>query len=170
MEEEGCLPAHAVELIRSRLAAELRAAFDGHSAVSSKSGQRIPITVDECPILHGYWGEDTMMTMSHQSALLGALSVQFELPNAVRKLLMADGALFDAFATAIFNTYDALVAPGSVAEPCEDWETEGHGRYLASLGTARQPLTGLTVSSSLRVESVAAIMIIIITARLERGG
>ena len=39
-----------------------------------------------------------MMTMSHQSALLGALAIQLELPSAVRKLLMVDGA-FDAFAT-----------------------------------------------------------------------
>lgn len=159
MEEEGCLPPHAVELIRSRLTAELRAAFKGHSAVSSKSGRRIPITVDDDPNLHGYWGEDTMMTMSHQSTLLGALSVQFELPTAVRKLLMVDSALFDAFATAIFNTYDALVAPGSIAEPCEDWESEGgHGRYLESLGTARQPLTELVVNQSLGVEGVAAML------------
>ena len=98
------------------------------------------------------------MTLSHQSALLGALAVQFELPNAVRKLLMTDGELFDAFATAIFNTYDALVAPGSVAEPCEGWETEGHGSYLASLGTVRYPLAELVVNPSLGMESVAAML------------
>ena len=161
MEEEGCLHPRAVERIRAHLTAELRAAFDGYSAVSSKSGRRLAITVDEDPDLHGYWGEDTMMTMSHQSALLGALAIQLELPSAVRKLLMADGALFDAFATAILNTYDAalVVTQEPTAEPREGWEDEdGHGRYLATLGTARHPLMELAVHPSLGVEGVAAML------------
>ena len=159
MEEEGCLEPRAVELIRSRLAKELRAAFKGRSAVSSKSGRNIAITVEEDPVLHGYWGEDTMMTMSHQGALLGATAVQFELPNAVRKLLMADGALFDAFATAIFNTYEALVSTGVAEQSRPGWEDDGDtGRYLKNLGTARQPLKELAVTPMLGTEGVAAML------------
>ena len=99
------------------------------------------------------------MTMSHQGALLGATAVQFELPNAVRKLLMADGALFDAFATAVFNTYDALVSTGVAEQSRPGWENDGDtGRYLEHLGTARQPLKELAVTPMLGTEGVAAML------------
>merc|ERR1719421_1946704 len=108
MEEEGCLGADAVAAFKNVVASELRRAFAGRSAVSSKSKRSMPVTVDAEPCLHGYWGEETWMTMSHQSALLGATSLQLELPNAVRKLLMSDTKLMDALATAIYNVHSAL--------------------------------------------------------------
>merc|ERR1712146_116648 len=128
-------------------------------AVSSKSKQSFPITVEEHPQLHGWWGSDTAMTMSHQAAMLGATAVQFELPTAVRQLLMVDGALFDAFATAIFNTYEALVSTGVAEQSRPGWKDDvDTGRYLEHLGTARKPLKELAVTPMLGTEGVAAML------------
>jgi len=195
MEEEGCLQRCAVDQIRSRLAHDLRAAFRGRSALSSKSKRVLPITVEEQPQLHGWWGSDTAMTMSHQAAMLGATAVQLELPNAVRKLLMADGALldalattigtlnphphphprphprprprprphagalFDAFAAAIFHTHEALLSTGVAEQSRPGWQEDGEtGRYLEHLGTARQPLKELAVTPRLGLDAVAAML------------
>jgi len=99
------------------------------------------------------------MTMSHQAAMLGATAVQLELPNAVRKLLMADGALFDAFAAAIFHTHEALLSTGVAEQSRPGWQEDGEtGRYLEHLGTARQPLKELAVTPRLGLDAVAAML------------
>ena len=65
MLEEGCLPEADVEALRATLVTELRAAFAGRTARSSKAAadhRPFPITINADPLLHGYWGEDTVMT------------------------------------------------------------------------------------------------------------
>jgi len=140
MEEEGW-GAVAIDSIRHRLTLELRRAFDGQTAVSRRSGRRLAVTVDPNPILHGYWGEDTVATMSHQTVCLGTPALQLELPYSVRELLMRDGALFDRFATAIFSTFEEAVARdgcgGKPAAPTAAW---------ARMGSATAPLKELVVS------------------------
>jgi len=161
MEEEGCLSVDAVRAFKAIVASELRKAFAGHSAISSKSKRLLPVTVEAEPCLHGYWGEETWMTMSHQSVLLGATSLQLELPNAVRKLLMADAKLMDGFANALYNAYDALrLACLARFEPLPSWSSMGgHGFYLAGMGTARKPLCELVVSeSATRVETITEML------------
>ena len=145
LEEEGCLSSSAVDQLRARLTERLQHALKGKAAVSAKSKRRMPITVQPDPVLHGYWGNDTVMTMSHQSALLGATSLQFELPTAVRQLLMVDQAAFEGFADAIFDTYDALAAHAPA--PVRGWTDSDEGQYLAAMGSAKQPLHELAVSS-----------------------
>jgi hypothetical protein len=101
LQEAGCLTEEAVQTLRTKLVAELRIAFKGRIAVSSKVKKPFPITIEADPILDGYWGRDTVMTISHQAALLGITAVQLEIPLAIRRLLMKDEALMDAFASAI---------------------------------------------------------------------
>ena len=101
------------------------------------------------------------MTMSHQSVLLGATSLQLELPNAVRKLLMADTKLMNAFAIALYNSFDALrLACVARFEPLPSWSAlGGHGLYLAGLGTARKPLCELAVSEgAAQVNTITAML------------
>ena len=161
MYADGCLEPAAVNRLRAFLGAELRTAFAGRTARSGKSGRLLPITVDERPQLHGWWGRGTVMTLSHQAALLGATAVQLELPCAVRSLLNEDAALFDSFAAAIFNTYDALAAAARAGElrPREGWaRDEDGGLYLARLGTADRPLAELAVTPQLGADGAAAML------------
>ena len=100
-----------------------------------------------------------LMGFHESHARLRALAEDGALQDAVRKLLMADGALFDAFATAIFNTYEALVSTGVAEQSRPGWEDDGDtGRYLKNLGTARQPLKELAVTPMLGTEGVAAML------------
>ena len=87
--------------------------------------------------------------------------MQLELPCAVRSLLNEDAALFDAFAAAIFNTYDALAAAARAGElrPREGWaRDEDGGLYLARLGTADRPLAELAVTPQLGADGAAAML------------
>ena len=154
MEEEGCLSEAAVDAIREHLCTQLRHVFKGRTAVSSKSKKTFPITIEADPVLHGYWGEDTVMTMSHQSALLGATALQLEIPKAVRTMLAADDRLLSAFARAIFNTYDALVAADCAGPRRDDW----CGDYFAGHGSATAPLRELTVTAGLGADGMHAML------------
>jgi hypothetical protein len=147
MEEEGCLSAEAVDAMREHLCAELREVFMGRTAVSSKSKKSFPITIEPDPALHGYWGQNTVMTMSHQSALLGATALQLEIPMAVRTMLSNDDVLLGRFARAIFNTYDALVVVA--AEEARSRRAGWEGDYFAGHASATAPLRELTVTSGL---------------------
>ena len=114
------------------------------------------------------------MTISHQSALLGATSVQLEVPLAIRSLLHHDTALFDAFAAALFNTYDAhlrrlasrgIIAPiiggggggdGHSGVPAAQWTKHGH--YFDGLGSASEPLREL-VLTQLRPKQIRTMLV-----------
>ena len=146
LQEAGCLTEEAVQTLRTKLVAELRIAFKGRIAVSSKVKKPFPITIEADPILDGYWGRDTVMTISHQAALLGITAVQLEIPLAIRRLLMKDEALMDAFASAIYETFDKLVV--KTALPLrEGWATSAQlGRYLEGLASAEEPLCALTMT------------------------
>lgn len=146
LEEEGCLTEEAVQTLRTVLVTELRRAFKGRIAVSSKVKKPFPITIEADPILNGYWGRGTVMTISHQAALLGITAVQLEIPLAIRRLLMKDEALFDAFASAIYKPFDKLVAKAALPLR-EGWATSAElGRYLEGLGSAEEPLCALTLT------------------------
>ena len=146
LEEEGCLTKEAVRTLRTNLVTELRIAFKGRIAVSSKVKKPFPITIEADPILNGYWGRGTVMTISHQAALLGITAVQLEIPLAIRRLLMKDDALFEAFASAIYKTFDKLVAKAALPLR-EGWATSAElGRCLEGLGSADEPLCPLTLT------------------------
>ncbi|CAK9004677.1 Uncharacterized protein CT_035 [Durusdinium trenchii] len=54
--------------------------------VLSQKGKQIKVEAD--PALHGFWGADTVTTISHQSVLLGIPAVQFEMPPRLREQLI----------------------------------------------------------------------------------
>ncbi|CAE7706757.1 unnamed protein product, partial [Symbiodinium necroappetens] len=71
--------------------------------VLSLKGKQIKVDADPC--LHGFWGEDTVTTISHQSVLLGIPAVQFEMPPRLREQLVRDPELGRRFADAIAEIY-----------------------------------------------------------------
>lgn len=75
--------------------------------------------VEAEPVLHGYWGDDTNTTMSHQSILLGIPAAQLEIPLTMRKALMSDGKFLDQFASAIANTYKQVMIEQQMFGPSE---------------------------------------------------
>jgi len=64
----------------------------------------------EC-YLHGYWGDNMMTTMMHQSVLLGIPSLQLEIPSSVRKLLNDNDEFRDKFLNALINVYNQVIVP-----------------------------------------------------------
>ena len=101
----------ATELIKGALGPALEGALGGRSLVSRKSKKRMPITIELDPLLSGYWGHynESPLTISHQSVLLGIPALQLEIPYSIRELLMADAKAFDAFAAALFEAIDAAL-------------------------------------------------------------
>lgn len=77
--------------------------------VRSASGQRI--NVDCHPTLHGYWGEGTVATLSHQSVSLGIPAVQLEMPPSLRGRLVEDVELARLFGSAISRIYRETITP-----------------------------------------------------------
>ncbi|EFC39660.1 predicted protein [Naegleria gruberi] len=67
------------------------------------------LTIDSEPHLHGYWGENTVTTISHQSVMLGMPALQIEIPMEVRKDMISNEALLDELAKAIVETYKKSV-------------------------------------------------------------
>lgn len=57
------------------------------------------------PALHGYRGEDTYTTLSHQSVLLGIPAVQLEIPLTMRKALVTSDTFLDQFANSVAQVY-----------------------------------------------------------------
>merc|ERR1711939_410361 len=76
-----------VAAFKEHLAQGLDHALSQRHVLSAK-GNLMSAEVD--PDLHGYWGEDTATTMSHQSVLLGVPAVQFECPPRLREKLVTD--------------------------------------------------------------------------------
>ena len=97
------------ESIKEQLDESFTAVFGSKSLVSRKSNKRLALAVELDPYLSGYWGEDTVMTLSHQSILLGAPSFQLEIPYSLRKLLMEDEEFFTKFSTALYEVYDLIL-------------------------------------------------------------
>ena len=92
--------------------------FAGTPELRSKakgSVGRMNFGVEVDPRLSGYWGCDTVMTMSHQAVAEGIPAIQLEVPYSMRERLMSDDALFARFAAAIYGAYDAVVASARVA-------------------------------------------------------
>lgn len=94
--------------LKKHLAAGLDKAME-HCGVKSLKGKQIAVDVD--PVLHGFWGKDTVATISHQSALLGIPAVQFEMPPRLREQLLSNEELGRGFAAAIAEAYREDVAP-----------------------------------------------------------
>ena len=92
-----------VKYLKECLSRKIQEALDIHN--ESEAGKVKKYMVDSDPRLHGYWGEDMMTTMSHQSAMLGIPAVQLEIPFSLRNLLMTDNTLFDHFASAIQTAF-----------------------------------------------------------------
>lgn len=97
-----------VAALKSRFRALLDQAMEECGVVSLK-GKQIEVDVD--PALHGFWGENTVTTISHQTVQLGIPAVQFEMPPRLRERLVLDPALGTAFASAILDIYHNLVTP-----------------------------------------------------------
>ena len=77
------------------------------------------------------------------------------------------GALFDAFAAAIFHTHEALLSTGVAEQSRPGWQEDGEtGRYLEHLGTARQPLKELAVTPRLVLDAVALTLTLTLTLTL----
>eukprot|EP00928_Gymnodinium_smaydae_P072148 TRINITY_DN55561_c0_g1_i1.p1 TRINITY_DN55561_c0_g1~~TRINITY_DN55561_c0_g1_i1.p1 ORF type:complete len:286 (-),score=23.52 TRINITY_DN55561_c0_g1_i1:522-1259(-) len=81
--------------------------------VRSLKGKQIKVDVD--PRLHGYWGADTVTTISHQSVLLGVPAVQFEMPPRLREQFVQSTLLGQRFAAAIAEVYHEVVTPWWIA-------------------------------------------------------
>ena len=78
-------------------------------SVFSQKGKQIKVKAD--PVLHGFWGDDTVTTISHQSVLLGIPAVQFEMPPRLREQLVTKPELAKRFAAAIQEVYFEVVTP-----------------------------------------------------------
>eukprot|EP00811_Abedinium_folium_P012054 NODE_2116_length_2289_cov_9.520814.p1 GENE.NODE_2116_length_2289_cov_9.520814~~NODE_2116_length_2289_cov_9.520814.p1 ORF type:complete len:554 (+),score=176.92 NODE_2116_length_2289_cov_9.520814:44-1663(+) len=77
--------------------------------VRSEKGRLIQVDGD--PRLNGYWGSDTVTTISHQSVLLGVPAVQFEMPLRLRERLVHDGELCSLFAAGLIRAYREVISP-----------------------------------------------------------
>jgi len=118
-----------VAAFKAHLARGLDTALDARCILSKKGN---PMMADVDPDLHGYWGEDTATTMSHQSVLLGIPAVQFECPPILREKLVIDKKLVTLFAEAIAGTYHDVVVPWWPKTPC--YNDEGRLRVDGALG------------------------------------
>ena len=78
------------------------------------SSGRMPFGVETSPLLHGYWGEDTVKTVSHQSVLDGMPALQLEIPYTMRSKLVSDDEFFAGWSEALLSALDAWL--GSVGE------------------------------------------------------
>jgi len=106
-----------MELLKEHFVDAFEAVFAGLAEFRSRakgSVGRMPFTVEVDPRLSGYWGSDTVMTMSHQAIAAGIPAVQLEVPYTMREQLMRNQPLFDRFATAIYSAYEEVVATGRV--------------------------------------------------------
>jgi hypothetical protein len=95
-----------VTTIRDTLSHRIQNVLDVYN--SSDAPKKYLFYVDSDPQLHGYWGDDMMTTITHQSVLLGIAAIQFEIPFSLRTILMNNDTLFEAFANAILSTYNEL--------------------------------------------------------------
>eukprot|EP01043_Picozoa_sp_COSAG02_P011196 COSAG02_NODE_408_length_22892_cov_35.212785_22_plen_703_part_00 len=105
------------EMLKEHMEEAFHEAFAGTAQFRSKkkgSVGRFSFGVEVDPRLHGYWGSDTVMTMSHQAVAEGIAAIQLEIPYTMREQLMRDDMLFQRFAAAIYAAYDAIVATGKV--------------------------------------------------------
>mmetsp|Transcript_9159 Transcript_9159/g.18338 ORF Transcript_9159/g.18338 Transcript_9159/m.18338 type:complete len:590 (-) Transcript_9159:29-1798(-) len=68
---------------------------------------RMPFGVETSPRLHGYWGEDTVKTVSHQSVLDGMPALQLEIPYTMRSKLVSDDEFFAGWSEALLSAIDA---------------------------------------------------------------
>lgn len=97
-----------VKTLKEALAASLNKAMQLRSTRSAK-GKLLQVDAD--PRLHGFWGEDTVTTISHQSVLCGIPAVQFEMPPRLREQLVYDPELCALFAKTISRVYHDVVVP-----------------------------------------------------------
>eukprot|EP01043_Picozoa_sp_COSAG02_P009798 COSAG02_NODE_336_length_24344_cov_63.239101_17_plen_669_part_00 len=108
-----------MDLLKEQLEQGFHAVFaDCQQFRSRKKGSvgQLSFGVEVDPRLHGYWGTDTVMTMSHQAIAEGIAAIQLEIPYTMREQLMRDEGLFDRFATAIYAAYDAVVATEKIGD------------------------------------------------------
>jgi len=115
--------------------------------VLSKQGNQMLAETD--PALHGYWGEDTATTMSHQATLLGIPAVQFECPPRLRKALVGDENLSDLFAEAVATTYRDVVVPWWPSAPCVQGEADIQvdavlGQDVVEVHVSQEDMGGVT--------------------------
>ena len=107
-----------MEQLKEHLEEAFTKVFAGTPELRSRakgSVGRMNFGVEVDPRLSGYWGCDTLMTMSHQAVAEGIPAIQLEVPYSMRERLMSDDALFARFAAAIYGAYDAVVASARVA-------------------------------------------------------
>lgn len=97
-----------IRAFKGRLAALLDDALEKSGVVTQK-GTQIAVNVDPC--LHGFWGQDTVTTISHQSVLLGIPAVQFEMPPRLREQLVSQPELTSRFAAGLAEVYKEMVVP-----------------------------------------------------------
>ena len=84
--------------------------------------------VEVDPALSGYWGDETVSTISHQSVLMGIPAVQLEMPLRLREKLCFDDELVAMFAGTVATAYREVVVPW--------WEASG-GPENVKLGRQR---------------------------------
>jgi len=134
-----------VAKFKRSLANGLEAALKERKVLSKQGNQMLAETDPE---LHGYWGEDTAATMSHQSTMLGIPAVQFECPPRLRKALVVDGALSRLFADAVEATYHNVVVPWWPSAPCVQGEADIEvdsvlGEDVVEVKVAQEDMEGL---------------------------
>jgi len=106
-----------VAALKESLTASLGSGLMEREVTTAKKN---PIQVDPDPSLHGFWGYDTVTTISHQSVNLGVPAVQLEMPHRVREKVVFDSELARLFAESIATAYRDCVVPW--------WEDGGFGR------------------------------------------
>ncbi|KAL9655196.1 hypothetical protein ABK040_008971 [Willaertia magna] len=63
------------------------------------------------PYLNGYWGDNTVTTLSHQSILLDVPACQLEIPYQLREEFIRNEEFSSRFTKAIVDTYKSVICP-----------------------------------------------------------
>jgi hypothetical protein len=131
----------AAEPLKAQLDASLGQALAGKTLFNPnpRARRKMELTVELDPVLNGFWGSGTVMTISHQSVLLGIPALQLEIPYTLRQALMAkDQVLFDRFSRALFEVVDFVVANGVDATELYDASSGESTSPLADHGGTRE--------------------------------